>query len=76
MDIHDIGARSDAGNKCLLVVLDRLSKFLFVYSLPNKPAENVAKKLFELLLTFGIPLSLRNNHCMEFTADDVHYLCK
>ena len=36
MDIHDMGARSEAGNKHLLVIVDRASKFLFVYPLPNK----------------------------------------
>ena len=57
MDIQDMGARSEAGNKHLLVIVDRASKFLFAYPLPNKTAENVAKKLLELLLTFGISLS-------------------
>ena len=45
MDIHDMGARSEAGNEHLLVIVDRVGKFLFAYSLPNKTAENVAKKL-------------------------------
>ena len=51
MDIHDMGARSEAWNKHLLVIVNRTSKFLFAYPLPNKTAENVAKKLLELLLT-------------------------
>ena len=54
MDTHNMGVRSEAGNKYLLVVMDRSSKFLFAYLLPNK---NVAKKLLELLLTFGVTLS-------------------
>ena len=57
MDIHDMEARSEARNKHLLVIVDRASKFLFSYPLPNKTAENVGKKLLELLSTFGIPLS-------------------
>ena len=61
MDIHDMGARSDAGNRYFLVIVDRASKFLFAYPLPNKSAEGLAKKLLELLLTFGIPLSLRSD---------------
>ena len=56
-----MGARSEAGNKHLLVIVDRASKFMFAYPLPNKTAENVAKKLLELLLTYGIPLSLRSD---------------
>ena len=76
MDIHDMGARSEAGNRHLLVIVDRDSKFLFAYPLPNKSAEGVAKKLLELLLTFGIPLSLRSYPGTEFTAEVVQHLCK
>ena len=71
-----MGARSEAGNKHLFVIVDRASKFLFAYPLPNKTAENVAKKLLELLQTFGIPLSLRSDPGTEFTAEVVQHLCK
>ena len=76
MDIHDMGARPEAGNKRVLVLVDIVSKFLFAYPLPNKTAENVAKKLLELLLIFGIPLSRRSDPGMEFTAEVVPHLCK
>ena len=76
MDIHDMGARSEAGSKHLLVIVDRASKFLFVNPLLNKIAENVAEKLLEQLLTFGIPLSLRSDPSTEFTAEVVQHLCK
>ena len=76
MDIHDVGASSEAGNKHLFVIVDRASKFLFAYPLPNNTAENVAKKLLELLLTFGIPLSLRSDPGTKFTAEVVQHLCK
>ena len=62
MDINGMGARSE--------------EFLFAYPLPNKIAENVAKKLLELLLTFGIPLSLRSDSGTEFAAEVVQHLCK
>ena len=39
MDIHDMGASSEAGNKHLLAIVDRVSKFLFAYPLPDKTAE-------------------------------------
>ena len=76
IDIYDMGARSEAGNKHLLVIVDRVSRFLFAYPLPNKTAENVAKQLLELLLTFRIPLSLRSGPGTEFTAEVVQHLCK
>ena len=56
MRIYEMGARSEAWNK-YLVVVDRANKFMFANPLPNKTAENVARKLLELLLTFGIPLA-------------------
>ena len=69
-------ARSEAGNKHLLVIVDRASKFLFAYPLPNKIAENVAKKLLDLLLNYGISLTLRSDPGTEFTQEVVQDLCK
>ena len=71
-----MGTRSEAGNRHLLVAEDRASKFFFAFPLPNKSAEGVAKKLLELLLTFGIPLPLRSDPGTEFTAEVVQHLCK
>ena len=76
MDIHDRGARLEAGNKHVLIVVDRASKFLFAYPLLNKTAENEAKKILELLLTSGIPLSLRSDPGTGFTAEVAQHLCK
>ena len=75
-NIHDMGARSEAGNKHLFVVGDSAGKLLFTYPLLITTAENVAKKLLELLLTFGIPLYLRSDPGTEFTAEVVQHLCK
>ena len=60
----------------LLVIMDRASKFLFAYPLLNKTPENVAKKLLEFMLTFGIPLSLHSNPGTEFIAEVVQHLRK
>ena len=49
------GARSEAGNKHILVIVDGASKILFTYPLTNKTAEKVAKKLREFLSTLGYP---------------------
>ena len=35
MDIHDMGQRSDAGNKYLLVVVDKATRFVFAYPMPR-----------------------------------------
>ena len=71
-----MGARSEAGETYLHVRVDRASKILFTYPLPNKTAETLAKKLLELLLTFGIPLSMRSDPGTEFTAEVVQHLRK
>ena len=76
IDIHDMGSRSEARDKHLRVIVDRAGKLLFAYPLPNKTSENVAKKLLELLLTYGIPLSLRSDPGTEFTTEVVQHLCK
>ena len=76
MGIHDMGTGSEVGNKYLLVVVNRAGKFLFACPLPNKVANNVGKKLLEILLTFEIPLSLRKDPGPKFPADVVQPLCK
>ena len=45
VDIKDMGMKSNAGNKVLLVVVDKVSKFLFAFPLPTKEALGVARKL-------------------------------
>ena len=61
MDIQDLKQESRDGLRYLLVVVDRAGKFLFAYSLPLKDAVGVSRKLLELLLTFGVPLSIRSD---------------
>ena len=42
----------------MLVVVDRVTKFMFAYPLAPKEVMGVARKLFELPLMFGVPLSI------------------
>ena len=76
MDIQDLKQESQDGNRYLLVVVDRASKFLFAYPLPSKDAVGVSRKLLELLLTFGVPLSIRSDAGGEFTAQMVKHFCQ
>ena len=68
MDIQDLKQESQDGNRYLSVVVDRASEFLFAYPLPSKDAVGVSRKLLQLLLTFGVPLSIRSDAGGEFTA--------
>ena len=76
VDIQDMGVKSDAGNKVLLVAFDKASKFLFAFPLPTKEAVGVARKLLEVMLTFGLPLYVRSDPGSEFTAEVMQHLCK
>ena len=75
MDIQDFHQVSSNGNRYLLVVVDRASKFLFGYPLASKGALEVSRKLMEML-TFGVPQSIRSDGGGEFTAQVVGHLCR
>ena len=63
MDIQDMKVTSDQGNRYLLIVVDRAAKFLTAFPLPTEEAVGVSRKLLSLLLTFGLPLSIRCDPC-------------
>ena len=76
VDIQGMGVKSDARNKVLLVAVDKASKFLFAFLLPTKKTLGVARKLLEMMLTFGLPLYVRSDPGSEFTAEVTQHLCK
>lgn len=76
MDIQDLHQLSSAGNRYLLVVVDKATKFLFGFPLPSKEAVEVSRKLMELILTFGVPVRIQSDAGGEFTAKVVEHLCK
>eukprot|EP00752_Nemacystus_decipiens_P010808 g9614.t1 len=78
MDIQDFKVTSDKNNRYLLcfVVVDRSSKFLSAFPLPSKKAICVSRKQLELLLTHGLPLSIRCDPGNEFTAAVMQHLCR
>ena len=68
MGIQDFHQVSSNGNRYLLVVVGRASKFLFGYPLASKGALEVSRKLMEMMLTFGVPQSIRSDGGGKFTA--------
>ena len=56
--------------------MDWASRFVFAYPLEPKESVRVARKLLELLLAFGVPLSIRSDGGREFTAKLVAHLCQ
>lgn len=59
MDIQDLKVTYDKGDRYQLVVVDRASKVFTAFPLPSKEATGVSRKLLQLLLIFGLPLSIR-----------------
>ena len=64
------------GNRYLLVVVVRASKFLFGYCLASKGSLEVSQDLMALMLTFGVPQSIKSDGGGEFSAQVVGHLCR
>ena len=76
MYLQDMKHIYSAGNRYMLIVVDRDSRFLFAYPLVSKDSAGVTRKLLELLLTFGVPMSIRSDEGGEFTAKVLAHLCQ
>ena len=59
MDMFKIDTPSISGNKYVLLVVNRASKFSIGFPLETKQAVGVARVLTELCLTFGVPRVIR-----------------
>ena len=71
----DMKQVSSAGNRYLLIVVDRASRFLLAYP-EYKDSAGVVRHLLEPSLTFGVPLPIRSDAWGEFTAKVVAHLCQ
>ena len=76
MDILKIDVPSQSGNLYILLVVDRASKFPFGFPLKSKQAIGVARKLTELLLTFGVSKCISCDGGREFSAEVVQHVCR
>jgi hypothetical protein len=59
------------GNKWLLILRDRLSKFLILMPIKEKKADIVRKELKDQFLTFGFPKKLVTDRGTEFSLKDL-----
>ena len=75
MDLMNMGTESLSRNKYLLLVVDEASKFPFAFPLPSKQAEEVARHLLQLCLTFGVLRVIRSDGGGEFEAGCIQHLC-
>ena len=75
MDLQDMKHVFSAGNTYLLVIVDRTSRPVCIPARVPGPHRR-RPKLLELLLSFGVPMSIRSGARGEFTANVVAHLCK
>ena len=61
MNLQDMKKAFSAGNRYMLVVVDRAIRNLFAYPLGSKDCVGVARKLLELMLTFGVTMSIMSD---------------
>lgn len=54
-----------------IAFLNRTNKFAFAYLLSTKEADKVARRLLDLILIFGVPLSIRSDSGTQFTTEIV-----
>lgn len=66
---------SGDGYKGVLVLIDHLSKFPFVYPLKSKEAGEIAGRLWDFISVFGPPKSLLSDNGTEFINSLVDELC-
>ena len=76
IDIHDLHQVSAAGNRYMLVVVDRANMFLFEHPPASKGSLEVSRKLVGLMLTLGVPQSIRSDGGGKFTAHVVSHLSR
>ncbi|CAN0071951.1 unnamed protein product, partial [Sphacelaria rigidula] len=76
MDISDMKQASASGNRYLLIIVDRATKFLFASPLAANLTVPVAKCLLKPSLTFGVPYFLRSDAGGEFTSEVVNHVCQ
>ena len=74
MDIQDIHVTRDTGNRYLLIMVDKASKLIF--GLPIHTKKAMAKVMLDVVLTFSLPVLLRNDPGTEFTAEVVEHLIR
>jgi hypothetical protein len=64
------------GNTYLLVIRDRLTKFIWLIPIKEKKADIIQEKLREVFLTFGFPSKLVTDRGKEFSIKKINQLLK
>jgi len=57
-------------------MVDKANKLRFGIPLPKKEAKGVANAVLDVVFTFNLPVSLRNDLGTKFIAEVVDHLCR
>ena len=76
IDLLDMKHPTVNGNRYILIVVDKASRFLSATPVPSKEAKGVAAALLKLLCALGVPREIRSDAGREFKANVVHRLCQ
>ena len=76
IDILDPFPQTERDNKYVLVAIDRFTKWVEAYAIPNFRAETVANKLvYEFISRFGVPLDIDSDQGRNFESKLFTELC-
>ncbi len=67
MDILSISKMSSSGNKYVLVIIDKLTRFCILEAMPNQEAEMVLKKFITNMLQMGFLRHVFTDRGTQFT---------
>lgn len=73
--VQDIKQVMETGNRYLLVLMDRATKFLFIFPLPRESLEPMARLLVKPFLACGVPLVVHSHAGCGFIPDVVRHVC-
>ncbi len=68
MDILGVSKMSMSGNKYILVIINKLTRFCILEAMPNQEAETVLKKFVANMLQLGFPCHVFTDRGMQFTS--------
>ena len=76
-DITGPYPNSDNGSKYVIAFCDHFTRYILAAAIPNKTAETVAEAfLFNVVLTFGVPLTVLSDNAQEFVGQVMSELTK
>lgn len=74
IDFQDMVIKFSMGNRCLLLTIDKASRYLFTYPIKTREADAIANHVLNLCLTFGAPAHSHSDGGGEPTPEKINYV--